>query len=84
MVSAPGMGDEVQSIKAGILEIGDVLVVNKSDHDESDLLVRQLKAMLRLRSAESGEVPVITTNALNAAGVDKLADYYKGSIIGRP
>lgn len=82
VVSAPGMGDEVQSIKAGILEIGDVLVVNKSDHPESDLLVRQLKAMLRLRSAESGEVPVIATNALNTVGVDKLADIIKDRLSG--
>ena len=39
VVSAPGMGDEVQSIKAGILEIGDVLVVNKSDQPGTDVLV---------------------------------------------
>jgi len=73
VVSAPGMGDEVQSIKAGILEIGDVLVVNKSDQPDAGVLVRQLKSMLQLRSKESREVPVLTTNALSGDGVAVLA-----------
>jgi len=80
VVSAPGIGDEVQSIKAGILEIGDVLVVNKSDQPGTDELVKQLKAMLRLRSGEAGEVPVIATNALSGDGVDGLADFISGRL----
>lgn len=80
VVSAPGIGDEVQSIKAGILEIGDVLVVNKSDQPGTDELVKQLKAMLRLRSGEAGEVPVIATNALSGDGVDGLADFINGRL----
>jgi len=74
VVNAPGMGDEVQSIKAGILEIGNVLVVNKSDQPEASLLLRQLKSMLHLRVADASDVSVIATNALSGDGVDGLAD----------
>jgi LAO/AO transport system kinase len=51
VVEAPGLGDEVQAIKAGILEIADVLVVNKADRDGADNTVRALRAMLDLGSA---------------------------------
>jgi len=80
VVSAPGMGDEVQSIKAGILEIGDVLVVNKSDQAGTDELMKQLKAMLRLRSGVATEVPVIATNSLLGEGVVELADIFRNRL----
>jgi LAO/AO transport system kinase len=51
VVLVPGMGDDIQAIKAGILEIADVFVVNKSDLDGSDRVVRELRAMLELRHA---------------------------------
>jgi LAO/AO transport system kinase len=48
VIETPGMGDEIQSIKAGILEIADILVVNKADRPNADRVVRALKAMLRM------------------------------------
>ena len=52
VVEAPGLGDEIQTIKAGILEIADILVVNKSDKPGADNTLRALKAMLRLAQPE--------------------------------
>src|SRR5688572_16870291 len=49
VVTVPGLGDEIQAIKAGILEIADVLVVNKADREGTDRTVRDLVAMLELR-----------------------------------
>jgi LAO/AO transport system kinase len=72
VVCAPGLGDDVQAIKAGILEIADVLVVNKSDLPLADRTRRQLKAMLHLR-ASHGDVPVLATTATSGAGVAELA-----------
>lgn len=80
VVSAPGMGDEVQSIKAGILEVGDVLVVNKSDQPDANVLVRQLKGMLQLKAGDAREVPVIATNALSGDGIDVLAAVIRGRL----
>jgi LAO/AO transport system kinase len=72
VVCAPGLGDDVQAIKAGILEIADVLVVNKADLPLADRTRRQLKAMLQLR-ASHGDVPVLSTTATSGAGVAELA-----------
>lgn len=77
VVLAPGMGDGIQAAKAGILEIADVLVVNKSDRDGAANTVRELKGMVALGrsgSAESGDwrVPVVSTIASTEVGVDDL------------
>ena len=72
VVCAPGLGDDVQAIKAGILEIADVLVVNKSDLPLADRTRRQLKAMLQLRAAHR-DVAVLSTTATSGAGVPELA-----------
>ncbi len=72
VVSAPNLGDDVQAIKAGILEIADVLVVNKADLPSADRTADQLRAMLMLR-AQRRDVPVIKTVATSGAGVDALA-----------
>jgi LAO/AO transport system kinase len=77
VVLAPGMGDGVQAAKAGILEIADVLVVNKSDHDGAAATVRDLKGMVALGRSGSADaadwrVPVVSTTASTAAGVDDL------------
>jgi LAO/AO transport system kinase len=53
VVSVPGMGDDVQSIKAGILEIADVLVVNKADHDGADRTARDLETMVHMRDGSA-------------------------------
>ncbi len=74
VVSAPGLGDDVQAIKAGILEIADILVVNKSDLPLANRTVRQLNAMLALRAKSDWKVPVLSTNALDGSGLPELAD----------
>jgi len=77
VVLAPGMGDGIQAAKAGILEIADVLVVNKSDHDGAASTVRDLKGMValgRTGTADPGawRVPVLSTTASTGAGTDDL------------
>ena len=74
VVSAPGLGDDVQAIKAGILEIADILVVNKSDLPLARRTTRQLKAMLALRIPTDWKVPVLSTNAVDRTGLPELAD----------
>ena len=79
VVLAPGMGDEIQAIKAGILEIADILVVNKADLPQAERLVEQLKGMLALRRRQAADVPVLTTvatdgTATDGTGLEDLAD----------
>jgi LAO/AO transport system kinase len=66
------LGDEVQAQKAGILEIGDILVVNKSDRPGADRLSKELQMMLSL--GEQGEwlPPIVATTATSSGGIDKL------------
>jgi LAO/AO transport system kinase len=72
VVTVPGLGDEIQAIKAGILEIADVLVVNKSDREGADRTVRDLISMLELRDHEAAPVEIIRTVATSAKGIDEL------------
>lgn len=78
VVSAPGLGDDVQAIKAGVLEIADIHVVSKCDKDESSRTVADLKSMLKLGSAVRDrfgwEVPVIRTSAETQLGISDLVD----------
>jgi len=74
VISAPGLGDDVQAIKAGILEIADILVVNKSDLPLARRTTRQLEAMLALRVPTDWKVPVLSTNAVDRTGLPELAD----------
>jgi len=76
VVSIPGMGDEVQAMKAGLLEIGDVSIVNKADRPGADELVGILESVVRLRSypADEWRPPVVKTVALKNDGVDALVD----------
>ena len=72
---APGMGDGIQAAKAGILEVADVLVVNKSDREGADRTVRDLRHAASLRaSADPGgwRVPVVCTIATDGTGIDDL------------
>ncbi|MBU4194553.1 MAG: methylmalonyl Co-A mutase-associated GTPase MeaB [Actinobacteria bacterium] len=76
VVTMPGGGDEIQAIKAGILEIGDIFVVNKSDRDGAPRAVADLEMMLETKpgtSEEAWKPPVITTMALAGEGIDELA-----------
>jgi LAO/AO transport system kinase len=73
VVEAPGLGDDVQAIKAGILEIADILVVNKADQPGSEAAVRALRGMLSLaHSSTPWEVPIVETVALDAKGLPEL------------
>jgi LAO/AO transport system kinase len=72
---APGMGDGIQAVKAGILEVADVLVVNKADRDGADQAVRDLRHMISLGRRETGpswRQPIVRTVATSATGVDEL------------
>ena len=74
VISVPGTGDEVQAIKAGILEIADILVVNKADQPRADITAQQLHAFLNLNRDEGWEVPILKTVAIRGRGVVELAD----------
>jgi len=76
VVLVPEAGDTVQTMKAGLLEIADIFVVNKADRPGADHLVNELRAMLRLRPEDDcWQVPVLTTVAINNAGIDELCGY---------
>lgn len=75
VVTMPGGGDEIQSIKAGILEIGDIFVVNKADHPEAYRAVAELEFMLELgrdRKKDGWKEPVVQTCAIKNEGIDEL------------
>jgi len=74
VVCPPGLGDDVQAIKAGILEIADILVVNKGDLAAADTTVRDLQDMLRLRRRTATPVPVLKTSATRGDGIVALVD----------
>jgi GTPase len=70
----PGTGDEVQALKAGIMEIADVFVVNKADREGADRMAASVEAMLGLADAAGGWIPpVLKTEATRGTGVDELA-----------
>ena len=72
VVTVPGLGDEIQAIKAGILEIADVLLVNKADREGAERTVRHLLAMLELRPHEAPPVEIIKAVASSGQGLDEL------------
>lgn len=76
VVLAPGMGDDIQAIKAGILEIADILIVNKADRDEADGTVASLEMNLNLKPRVENEwrPPVLKTIALKGEGVGEVAN----------
>ena len=71
---APGMGDGIQAAKAGILEIGDIYVVNKADRDGADQVRRDLRSMLALAQSPEGSwrPPIVKTVAHKAEGLDEV------------
>ncbi|MBO3733303.1 methylmalonyl Co-A mutase-associated GTPase MeaB [Glycomyces niveus] len=74
LLLAPGMGDGIQAVKAGVVEIADVYVVNKADRPGADGTVRDLRALMSLVRREPGEwrQPICTTVASEAKGIDDL------------
>lgn len=78
VVSAPGLGDEIQAIKAGILEIADIHVVSKCDRSDAQRTITDLKQMLMLglHSAprDAWQIPVVGTSSMNGEGIDQLVE----------
>ena len=79
VVMTPGYGDDIQALKAGILEIADLFVVNKADHPGVEAIERQLSAMWKLRPAFSADPddwkpPVIRTIAVEGSGIEELGE----------
>lgn len=75
VVLVPGLGDDIQNMKAGLMEIGDIFVLNKADREGADRLEEQLHAMLGLVMPRDGwHAPVIRTVATENKGIDALAD----------
>src|SRR5262249_12510608 len=72
VVTVPGLGDDIQAIKAGILEIADVLVVNKCDREGADRAVRDLVSMLDLRPAGSPDIEIVRMVASRGEGIPEL------------
>ncbi len=74
VVTTPAAGDSVQIIKAGILEIADVFVVNKADVPGASRVTRELRDLVRQTRGSAWEVPVIETVATSGSGIEELAD----------
>ncbi|TMG52640.1 MAG: methylmalonyl Co-A mutase-associated GTPase MeaB [Chloroflexi bacterium] len=74
LVTVPGLGDDIQAIKAGVLEIADVLVVNKADRPGADETVRDLAQMLSLAKDPSWKPPIVRTAARSGEGIEQLVD----------
>jgi LAO/AO transport system kinase len=73
VVLTPGMGDDIQAIKAGLMEVADLFVVNKSDRDGADRVVQEILQMLELGEHGPWVPPVVKTVATTGAGLDELA-----------
>jgi LAO/AO transport system kinase len=72
VISAPGLGDDIQAMKSGLLEIADILVVNKGDRPGAEQTLQQLAGALSIRAAIGVKPPVIKTTATNGDGVPEL------------
>ncbi|MGH1418102.1 MAG: methylmalonyl Co-A mutase-associated GTPase MeaB [Hyphomicrobiaceae bacterium] len=72
VISAPGLGDDIQAMKAGLLEIADILVVNKSDREGAERTVHQLMGAVSIRAPGRPVPPVIKTTALTGDGIPEL------------
>jgi LAO/AO transport system kinase len=75
VILVPGMGDDVQSIKAGIMEIADIFVINKSDREGAERVEREIRTMQSLAARNDGWTPpVVKTVATDGVGTKELAD----------
>jgi LAO/AO transport system kinase len=74
VILVPGMGDDVQTIKAGIMEVADIFVINKSDHEGAERVEREIRALQSLATRSDGWTPpIVKTVATEAQGVQELA-----------
>jgi len=79
VVLVPGMGDDIQAIKAGIMEIGDVFVINKADRDGVDRTERELIALLEMSARSDGwHAPIVRTVATQGRGISEFAAAIEG------
>jgi LAO/AO transport system kinase len=74
LVLQPGSGDSIQALKAGVMEIPDVIVVNKADHPLTDTMLREIRGVLHLGPKLDWDIPVLTTEAAQGKGVDDLVE----------
>ncbi|MFC2039260.1 methylmalonyl Co-A mutase-associated GTPase MeaB [Chloroflexota bacterium] len=75
VILVPDAGDSIQTMKAGLLEIADIFMVNKADHEGAGYLAMELEQMLRMNPRESWwQVPVLTAEAVNDIGIEELYD----------
>jgi LAO/AO transport system kinase len=82
LVLMPGSGDSIQALKAGVMEIPDVIVINKADHPLTDTMVREIRGVLSLANLDESEeqrgkrwrVPIVKTEAARGEGVDELVE----------
>ncbi|MGZ5333689.1 MAG: methylmalonyl Co-A mutase-associated GTPase MeaB [Solirubrobacterales bacterium] len=74
LVLMPGSGDSIQALKAGVMEIPDVIVVNKADHPMTDTMIREIRGVLTLGPDVSWRVPILRTEAAKGEGVAELAE----------
>ena len=82
LVLMPGSGDSIQALKAGVMEIPDVIVINKADHPLTDTMVREIRGVLSLanldrspeEAAKRWRVPIVKTEATHGAGIEELVE----------
>jgi LAO/AO transport system kinase len=74
LVLQPGSGDSIQALKAGVMEIPDVIVVNKADHPLTDTMLREIRGVLHLGPKLDWDIPVLTSEAAQGKGVDDLVE----------
>ena len=74
LVLMPGSGDSIQALKAGVMEIPDIIVVNKADHPLTETMVREIRGVLSLAPQRGWRVPIVKTEASKGAGVAELLE----------
>src|SRR6202022_2269763 len=72
LVLMPGSGDSIQALKAGVMEIPDVIVVNKADHPLTDTMIREIRGVLSLAPQRGWRVPIVKTEAARGEGTEQL------------
>jgi LAO/AO transport system kinase len=74
LVLMPGAGDSIQALKAGVMEIPDVIVVNKSDHPLTDTMIREIRGVLSLGPQAGWRVPIVRAEASRGEGIEELSE----------
>ncbi|HEX2506666.1 MAG TPA: hypothetical protein VHK22_10710, partial [Gaiellaceae bacterium] len=74
LVLMPGSGDSIQALKAGIMEIPDVIAVNKRDHPAAQTMVNEVRSVLALDTERDWQPPIVLTEAMRGVGIEELWD----------